>query len=80
MTDSISHLINQYNHLMSKDDVGSVKKMGLKLPPPSFTYGKSGGKDAEGAKESKLFFTDYKHHHALICHSLDFVEFPSSKR
>ena len=37
--------------LLVKDDVGKSKPATRDLPPEAFAYGKSAGKDAEGAAE-----------------------------
>ena len=40
---------NKPNPLLAKDDVGKSKPTTRKLPPEGFTFGKSEGKDNEGA-------------------------------
>ena len=52
MLSSINLFRNQANHLRTKDEVGSVRNYGYKLPESNFTFGKGGVKDPEGAKES----------------------------
>ena len=44
-------LKDSHNVLLVKDDVGKSKPSTRDLPPESFSFGKSAGKDEEGAAE-----------------------------
>lgn len=43
-----------YSGLIGKSDIGKSKAANYELPPADFTYGKSSGYQAEGAKESLI--------------------------
>jgi hypothetical protein len=46
-------LTSKKNALLAKDDVGKGKPTTRKLPPEGYTFGKSDGKDHEGAAVGK---------------------------
>jgi hypothetical protein len=46
-------LKDAHNVLLVKDDVGKSKPATRELPPETFAYGKSAGKDEEGAAEGR---------------------------
>ncbi len=42
-----------YSSLLNKDGIGQVKPCSYQLPNSAYTYGKSGGQDQYGVRESK---------------------------
>ena len=60
------------NYLLARDDVGRARACVLRLPPSSFTYGKSSNQDHEGVGAVTSSWHFHNHSRALAEREVDF--------